>query len=144
MDRPGHVNAKADVRVRVRARSIKHSLECFIMSESCDLLCLDLPVAEALRRRAKQLDELADSARLHSALGDELRLAMLTSLAEGELCGCDLSWIHEKSQSLISHHMKTLLAAGLTESRREGKIVFFALTETGARFAPHLEAGARR
>ncbi len=114
------------------------------MSESCDLLCLDLPVAEALRRRAKQLDELADSARLHSALGDELRLAMLTSLAEGELCGCDLSWIHEKSQSLISHHMKTLLAAGLTESRREGKIVFFALTETGARFAPHLEAGARR
>jgi len=113
------------------------------MTESCDLLCLNLPVAEALRERAKRQEGLADAARLHSALGDELRLAMLTSLTEGELCGCDLAWIHEKSQSLISHHMKLLLTAGLTESRREGKIVFFALTETGARFAPRLEAGVR-
>jgi DNA-binding transcriptional ArsR family regulator len=112
------------------------------MPDHCDLLCLNLPIAEALRERAKAQEGLADAARLHSALGDELRLAMLTSLAEGELCGCDLAWIHEKSQSLISHHMKTLLAAGLTESRRDGKIVFFSLTDTGARFAPRMTVGA--
>jgi DNA-binding transcriptional ArsR family regulator len=106
------------------------------MSDSCELLCLNLPAAESLRKKSKQQDGLADQARLHSALGDELRLGILTSLTEGELCGCDLAWIHEKSQSLISHHMKALMAAGLTRSRREGKIVFFAPTEDGARYAP--------
>lgn len=112
------------------------------MTARCDLLCLNLPVAEALRERVKRREDLADAALLHSALGDELRLAILSSLIDGELCGCDLAWIHEKSQSLISHHMKALLAAGLTESRRDGKIVFFALTEIGARFSPRLESQA--
>lgn len=113
------------------------------MTDSCDLLCLNLPVAEALREQSKQRAGLADQARLHSALGDELRLGILSSLTDGELCGCDLAWIHEKSQSLISHHMKALLAAGLTESRRDGKIVFFTLTETGARYVPRPAVEAR-
>lgn len=114
------------------------------MNEHCDLLCLNLPIAEDLRERVKRQDGLVDAALLHSALGDELRLRILSSLTDGELCGCDLAWIHEKSQSLISHHMKVLLAAGLTASRRDGKIVFFALTETGSRFAPSLETGSVR
>lgn len=112
------------------------------MSESCELLCLNLPVAEELREQVKRREGLTDTARLHSALGDELRLGILMSLTDGELCGCDLAWIHERSQSLISHHMKVLISAGLSESRREGKIVFFALTEIGARFAPRLDVGA--
>lgn len=114
------------------------------MNDHCDLLCLNLPVAEALRERVNRQEGLVEAAVLHSALGDELRLRILSSLTEGELCGCDLAWIHGKSQSLISHHMKVLLAAGLTESRRDGKIVFFALTDNGAQFAPSLETGALR
>ncbi len=101
------------------------------MSDQCDLLCLNLEIAEGLRHRARATENLAQSAQLHSALGDELRLAMLASLAESELCGCDLAWIHERSQSLVSHHMKLLVAAGLVAPRRDGKVVFFSLTELG-------------
>ncbi|MGB0873001.1 MAG: ArsR/SmtB family transcription factor [Solirubrobacterales bacterium] len=101
------------------------------MSDKCELLCLNLEVAEDLRQRAKAAEHHAAAARLHSALGDELRLAMLASLAESELCGCDLAWIHERSQSLISHHMKLLVGTELVVPRREGKVVFFSLTALG-------------
>lgn len=106
------------------------------MADECELLCLNLDIAEDLRRKAKSARTLEASARIHAALSDELRLAMLVSLQGHELCGCDLAWIHERSQSLVSHHMKTLLNAGLVSSRREGKVVFFALTSLGVTHLP--------
>ena len=36
-------------------------------------------------------------------------------------------------ENLVSHHLRTLRAAGLASSRREHKIVFYALTELGTR-----------
>jgi DNA-binding transcriptional ArsR family regulator len=51
----------------------------------------------------------------------------------GELCVCDLAWVAERSQNLVSHHVRTLRAAGLVRSRRDGKMVMYALTEAGAR-----------
>jgi DNA-binding transcriptional ArsR family regulator len=51
----------------------------------------------------------------------------------GELCVCDLSWVAERSQKLVSHHVRKLRSAGLVRSRRDGKMVMYALTETGER-----------
>lgn len=113
------------------------------MNEQCELLCLNLDVAEDLRGRAKSTDAFRNTAKLHSALSDELRLAMLASLTEHELCGCDLAWIHERSQSLVSHHMKMLVEAGLVTSRRDGRIVFFSLTEAGKNHASTFVEQAR-
>lgn len=107
------------------------------MTDECDLLCLDLEIAEGLRQKAKSAESLQRSAQVHAALSDELRLAMLVSLNESELCGCDLAWIHERSQSLVSHHMKALVNTGLVSSRRDGKVVFFALTPLGAAHLPN-------
>jgi DNA-binding transcriptional ArsR family regulator len=49
-----------------------------------------------------------------------------------ELCVCDLAWIAERSQNLVSHHLRTLRTEGLVRSRRAGKMVMYALTEEGA------------
>jgi DNA-binding transcriptional ArsR family regulator len=49
----------------------------------------------------------------------------------GELCVCDLSWVVERAENLVSHHVRALRAAGLVRSRREGKMVIYALTERG-------------
>ena len=37
------------------------------------------------------------------------------------------------AENLVGHHLRTLRAAGLASSRREHKIVFYALTELGTR-----------
>ena len=46
---------------------------------------------------------------------------------------CDLAWITELSQNLVSHHVRILRTADLATSRRNGKLVMYRLTEAGAR-----------
>lgn len=101
--------------------------------DRCDLLCLDLDRAEALR----QMRLPPEAAELHAtrtrALGDPLRLNLALALREGgELCVCDLGWITERSDQLVSHHLRQLRQAGLVTSRREGKMVMYRMTELGA------------
>ena len=100
--------------------------------DRCDLLCLDLPRAEELRRSqpAQYLAERAASAS--AALADPTRLGLAAALRSGdELCVCDLAWISERSQNLVSHHLRALRGGGLVTSRRDGKMVMYRLTETG-------------
>jgi DNA-binding transcriptional ArsR family regulator len=67
-----------------------------------------------------------------AALGDPTRLTLASALVDvDELCVCDLSWIVERSQNLVSHHMRTLRTHGIVRSRREGKMVMYALTVEG-------------
>jgi ArsR family transcriptional regulator, lead/cadmium/zinc/bismuth-responsive transcriptional repressor len=101
--------------------------------DTCDLLCLDVPKAEALRHRRLGLDAAEAAAARAKALADPTRLMLAVALrdAEGELCVCDLSWVAERSEKLVSHHVRALRAVGLGRSRRDGKMVMYALTDTG-------------
>jgi DNA-binding transcriptional ArsR family regulator len=102
--------------------------------DQCDLLCLDLPRAEELRRRRLPAEVTEVMATKVRALADSTRLGLVAAIsAGGELCVCDLAWISGKAQNLVSHHLRALKRAGLASSRREGKIVFYALTEEGNR-----------
>ena len=66
------------------------------------------------------------------ALSDPTRLMLAAALLEAdELCVCDLAWIAERAQNLVSHHVRTLRAHGIVRSRREGKMVMYALTKEG-------------
>ena len=99
--------------------------------DTCDLLCLDLPHAEAVRAQLAGEDHtrVANQAK---ALGDPTRLRIAAALRLGEeLCVCDLAWITELSQNLVSHHLRVLRTADLAASRRNGKLVMYRLTQSG-------------
>lgn len=111
--------------------------------DRCDLLCLDLPRAERLRERRLDPDRAADLAGQAKALADPTRLTLATALADGgELCVCDLSWILERAENLVSHHLRTLRTAGLVASRRDGKMVMYSLTERGRELLSTTVTGA--
>ncbi|MFL5963469.1 MAG: ArsR/SmtB family transcription factor [Gaiellaceae bacterium] len=100
--------------------------------DSCDLLCLDVPVAEELR--ARRLDEATARRASESfqALGDPTRLTIAAALSGApELCVCDLAWIVERAQNLVSHHLRALRAAGLVDFRRDGKMALYSLNPQG-------------
>jgi DNA-binding transcriptional ArsR family regulator len=104
-----------------------------VSDDRCELLCLDLPRAEELRRRRLSLAEAEDAAARARALADPTRLALAVALREGgEFCVCDLSWIGDRPQNLVSHHLRALREAGLARSRREGRMVMYELTAEGA------------
>jgi DNA-binding transcriptional ArsR family regulator len=102
-------------------------------ADHCDLVCLDLPRAEALRRSRVSHAEAASLAERFRALADPTRLTVAFALHEGEeLCVCDISWIVERAQNLVSHHLRTLRRAGLVDYRREGKMALYSLTIAGS------------
>ena len=111
--------------------------------DRCDLLCLDLPKAERLR--AERMSEpsarrLADRAK---ALGDPTRLALAAALAKtDELCVCDLAWVAERAENLVSHHLRALRSAGLVTSRRDGKMMLYSLAPAGKALLAALEPEA--
>ena len=101
-------------------------------SDQCDLLCLDLPVAEELRRRRLDAAMAQHASSRYQALGDPTRLNIALALGGApELCVCDLAWIVERAQNLVSHHLRALHAAGLVDYRRDGKMALYSLTAQG-------------
>ncbi|HXR30208.1 MAG TPA: metalloregulator ArsR/SmtB family transcription factor [Solirubrobacterales bacterium] len=102
-------------------------------AETCDLLCLDLPKAEHVRKQLPSAEELELWAEGAKALGDPTRLAIALALQAGEVaCVCDLAWIVGRDERLVSHHVRLLKGAGLARSERDGKMVMYELTERGS------------
>jgi DNA-binding transcriptional ArsR family regulator len=103
-----------------------------VSDDRCDLLCLDLDKAERLRRERLDGELAMRLAAQAKALSDPTRLTIATALAAtDELCVCDLAWVTERAENLVSHHARTLRSLGLASSRRDGKMVLYRMTETG-------------
>jgi len=82
-------------------------------------------------------------AKLFKALGEETRLRILKMLQIRPLCNCEVQDILGLAPSTISKHLGLLREAGLVEDRREGKWVFYQLsnhpmTPTGKVLLEHL------
>lgn len=104
------------------------------MSESCDLLCLDLPKAEALRAARLSEHDAGTLAQQAGALSDPTRVELAIALRRGgELCVCDLSWVVERPDKVVSHHLRKMRSAGVVSSRREGRMVMYSLAPAGTR-----------
>lgn len=73
-------------------------------------------------------DWAGDLARMFKALGDPVRLRLLSLVAShagGEACVCDISESFDLSQPTISHHLKVLREAGLLACERRGTWVYY-------------------
>jgi DNA-binding transcriptional ArsR family regulator len=115
-----------------------------VPEDRCDLLCLDLPKAEALRAIRLSSDVAHSLAERAKALADGTRLTIAAALAEtDELCVCDLAWICERPENLVSHHLRALRSSGIVNSRRDGKMVMYTVTDAGRALLAAVLAGAR-
>jgi len=100
--------------------------------DACDLLCLDLPHAEAVRAALPGTASSAEPAGRAKALGDATRLRVAAALAVGgQLCVCDIAWVCGLAPNLASHHVRVLRQAGLAASRRDGRLMMYELTDQG-------------
>jgi DNA-binding transcriptional ArsR family regulator len=61
------------------------------------------------------------------ALSDENRIRTLLALRKGELCVCQITELFGLAPSTISKHLSILFHAGLVESRKEGRWIYYKL-----------------
>jgi DNA-binding transcriptional ArsR family regulator len=61
------------------------------------------------------------------ALADETRVRILMALRDGELCVCQITELFGMAPSTVSKHLSVLFQAGLVESRKADRWVYYRL-----------------
>ncbi len=69
------------------------------------------------------------------ALADETRVRTLLALRQGELCVCQITELFGLAPSTISKHLSLLFQAGLVESRKDGRWIYYKLPGKAASVA---------
>jgi ArsR family transcriptional regulator len=81
-----------------------------------------------LVREPLSADQAVELARLFKAMGDPVRLRLLSLIAShagGEACVCDLTDVFDLTGPTISHHLKVLREAGLISGERRGTWIYY-------------------
>jgi ArsR family transcriptional regulator len=88
--------------------------------------------SELLKKIKKDMPEdelLQDLGDLFKVFGDTTRIKIMYALYEGEMCVCAISELLNMTQSAISHQLKTLKDANLVSARRDGKEIYYSLSD---------------
>jgi ArsR family transcriptional regulator len=95
----------------------------------CDEQIVHVDAVRGARAHLPDPDRIAAMSALFGALGDPTRLRVVAALASQELCVCDLAATLGMSPSSVSHQLRALRALGLVASRRDGRLVYYALDD---------------
>jgi ArsR family transcriptional regulator, nickel/cobalt-responsive transcriptional repressor len=95
----------------------KYSIQDFVMKQTCTATS-------------------SSCASLLKALADAHRWSVVDLLLDNPMTVADLLGKLGLEQSLLSHHLKILRQAGIVESRREGKMVRYRLSEAVSWIGP--------
>ena len=92
------------------------------------MLLLDKRTQSLIEDYVPQGDILEGVVCFFSVFADYTRVKILSALAISDLCVTDLSRILNINQTTVSHQLRFLRSAGIVKSVRQGKIVFYSLT----------------
>ncbi len=76
-------------------------------------------------------ERYSEAARIFKALADKHRVNILNMLIESEMYADKILEELDVSQPTLSHHMKILCDSGLVEARKDGRMVFYSISESG-------------
>ena len=68
-------------------------------------------------------------ANVLKVLGSPFRVRLIYAIGRGEACVCHLEAVLKKRQAYISQHLMVLREAGVLETRREGKYIFYRIAD---------------
>jgi len=94
-----------------------------------DICTTSEPDADRLAAHRERLVEVAGLSELFRVLADETRTKILYLLSTEELCVHHLAQILDLTLPTISHHLRLMKLMRLVKSRREGKHVYYSLSD---------------
>ena len=95
----------------------------------CDCEVIHADIVDSVKTKMPEEDELYDLSDFFKVLGDSTRIKIMWALDESEMCVCDLAVLLNMTKSAISHQLHSLRQANLVKYRKEGKVVFYSLTD---------------
>ena len=101
--------------------------------ERCETTEVHEDLLKIVRDTLPAEELLYDLSELFKVFGDSTRIRILFVLFEAEVCVCDLAQALNMTQSAVSHQLRILKQNRLVKSRREGKSVFYSLSDDHVR-----------
>lgn len=96
----------------------------------CEVTKVNEPAVQNVQQKMPMTSDLVEVVKLFKALADETRLKIAFALTlEKELCVCDVAAIIESSVATASHHLRYLKENGLARSNRQGKMMYYSLSD---------------
>ena len=101
----------------------------------CEVECVHADKVDALRPVVGGLNGVGETV---ANLADDTRFKVLYALSQSELCVCDVAAVVGATTAAASYHLRLLYRTGLADYRRDGRLVYYRLSED--RMRPVLEA----
>lgn len=102
--------------------------------EVCTQTVIHEDIINEVKNHMPSEEILSDVAELFKVLGDKTRTRILHALFQAEMCVCDMASLLGMSQSSISHQLRVLKQAKLVKNRKEGKVVYYSLSDDHVKY----------
>lgn len=95
----------------------------------CEVSYVDEKKVRRVERQILAQPQVQNIVRIFEALADETRFKILLALSKEELCVHDLSGLLRSTVSAVSHHLRILRDLRLVNTRREGQMIYYSLSD---------------
>lgn len=116
--------------------------------DECSVRSVDAAKVAAAKARAIPNTDVERITELFRLVGEPTRVRLLYALVEaGEMCVCDLAAVVDSPETSVSHALRLLRMAGIVRTRRDGRMIYYSLTDAHVRLlldvtAEHLRHAA--
>ncbi len=107
----------------------KERIEQEVQECVCEFMHVHDEIVDKVKKVMPQEQELLDLAEFFKVFGDSTRIKILYVLSQSEMCVCDIATLLQMGQSAISHQLRILKQMRLVNFRRDGKTVFYSLSD---------------
>ncbi len=90
----------------------------------------DIQIINEIVKTMPSQEKLEKLSEFFKAFSDPGRLKIIQSLANSDLCVCDICDIVQMSQSAVSHQLKYLKNINILTCRRDGKSIIYSLNDS--------------
>lgn len=99
------------------------------ISSPCACTVIHKDTVDFVSAKMPTASEANKLAGFFKVFGDETRIKILWALDRHEMCVCDIAALLGMTKSAVSHQLRLLRAEDLVRTRRDGKVIFYQLSD---------------
>nr|MBP3680694.1 winged helix-turn-helix transcriptional regulator [Clostridia bacterium] len=95
----------------------------------CDCNIIHEDIVKKVLNTMIQQEKINKISDFFKILGDSTRAKIIAALDQNEMCVCDIANVLQMTKSSVSHQLAILRKAKLVKYRKEGKTVYYSLSD---------------
>lgn len=107
----------------------RERIEREVQEGVCEFMHVHQEIVDSVEKILPDEQQLLDLSEFFKVFGDSTRIKILYVLSRSEMCVCDIATLLQMGQSAISHQLRVLKQMRLVKFRRDGKTVFYSLSD---------------